>query len=92
MTAYDYTAVSAVLMNLDQVFRTLFGQPATTEWSHLAAVLLAKLSPTAQTWPARLMRDSAWIWVWSAPSSNLPIGLPTSTVENLRHLLLHRNG
>lgn len=58
MTTRYYTPVDALLINLDQAIRTLFGRPATTGRSRPAAdsTPAAELQPAEQLLAARLMR------------------------------------
>ena len=57
MTTRNYTPVDALLINLDQAVRTLFGQPAATGRSNPAAAAPSvELPPREQRRAARLMR------------------------------------
>ncbi len=57
MTTRDYTPIDALLINIDQALRTLFGQPTTTGRPHPAAETPpTELPPAEQIQTARLMR------------------------------------
>jgi len=57
MTARHYTPIDALLINIDQALRTLFGQPTTTGRPHPAAETPpTELPPAEQIQTARLMR------------------------------------
>lgn len=57
MTTRHYTPIDALLINIDQAIRTLFGQPATTGRPHPAAETPpTELPPAEQIQTARLMR------------------------------------
>ncbi|HCK81362.1 MAG TPA: 2-polyprenyl-3-methyl-6-methoxy-1,4-benzoquinone monooxygenase [Candidatus Competibacter sp.] len=58
MTTRHYTPADALLGNLDQAIRTLFGRPATTGRSRpsAAATQASELPPAEQRLSARLMR------------------------------------
>lgn len=57
MTTRHYTPIDALLINIDQALRTLFGQPTTTGRPHPAAETPpTELPPAEQIQTARLMR------------------------------------
>ena len=57
MTTRHYTPIDALLINIDQAIRTLFGQPTTTGRPHPAAETPpTELPPAEQIQTARLMR------------------------------------